>query len=435
MNQLKANVLFSCLGKPADLYDQTHPDWAPTKNMGHSSSSVSKPSSQSALARQKRAKERQNKKRKCVQELFKEIDCESEMNIIGEGDSEKENTDVKTSAGEETRSLECTSIAIQTDLSMQDIEELENLKQSQEAGNSVLSQSWFEADEERVKFYTGLTAMSVLMAVFDLISPPLPERKSISKFQQLLITLMRLRLNLSVQDLAYRFGVHASTVSRVFQTCMHVMYTSMAFLVKWPEREELKMTLPACFREKFSSCAVIIDCFEVFIDRPSCLLARAQTWSSYKHHNTAKFLIGITPQGTVSFISKGWGGRASDKFITEHCGVLNKLLPGDLVLADRGFDIEDSVGLYAARLQIPSFTKGKPQLSALDIETTRSLANVRIHVERVIGTIRQKYAILGHSVIPIHYLMSDGNESSLLDKIAVVCCALTNCCKSVIASD
>ena len=284
--------------------------------MGHSSSSVSKPSSKSAQARQKRAKERQSKKRKCVQELFKEMNCENEMNIIGEDDSEKENIDVETSAmeeTEETRSLACTSIAIQTDLSMQDIEELESLKQSQEAGNSVLSKSWFEADEERVKFYTGLTALSVMMAVFDLISPALPERKSISKFQQLLITFMRLRLNLSVQDLAYRFGVHASTVSRVFQTCVHAMFTSMAFLVKWPEREELKLTLPACFREKFSSCAVIIDCFEVFIDRPSCLLARVQTWSSYKHHNTAKFLIGITPQGTVSFISKGWGGRASEK--------------------------------------------------------------------------------------------------------------------------
>ena len=150
-----------------------------------------------------------------------------------------------------------------------------------------------------MKFYAGLTAMSVLMAVFDLISPPLPERKSTSKFQQLLITFMRLGLNLSVQDLAYRFGVHASSVSRVFQTCMHVMYTSVAFLVKWLEREELKITLPACFREKFFSCTVIIDCFEVLFDRPLCLLAHAQTWPSYKHHNIAKFLIGITPQGTA----------------------------------------------------------------------------------------------------------------------------------------
>ena len=74
LKYLKADVLFP--GKPADLYDKTHPDWVLTKNMGHSSS-VSKPSSQCALARQKRAKERQCKKRKCLEEVFKEMDCES----------------------------------------------------------------------------------------------------------------------------------------------------------------------------------------------------------------------------------------------------------------------------------------------------------------------------------------------------------------------
>jgi len=108
--------------------------------MGHSSSSVLKPSSQSALARQKRAKERQSKKRKCVQELFQELDCKNERNNIGEGDSKKENINVKTFAiMEQTRSLVYMSIAIQTDLSMHDIEELENLKQSQKAGNWALS--------------------------------------------------------------------------------------------------------------------------------------------------------------------------------------------------------------------------------------------------------------------------------------------------------
>ena len=105
------------------------------------------------------------------------------------------------------------------------------------------------------------------------------------------------------------------------------------------------------------------------------------------------------------------------------------------MLADRGFDIHDSCGLYCASLKIPSFTKGKPQLSPVDIETTRSLANVRIHVERVIGSVRQKYLILGHSILPIDYVMSDADEPCLLDKIAFVCCALTNCCKSVVSSE
>ena len=105
-------------------------------------------------------------------------------------------------------------------------------------------------------------------------------------------------------------------------------------------------------------------------------------------------LLGITPQGTICYVSETWGVRVSDKFITEHCGILNKLTPGDVVLADRGFDISDSVGLMQATLHIPTFTKGKGQLSALEVHKTRKIANVRIYVERVIGTVRLKYSIL-----------------------------------------
>lgn len=108
------------------------------------------------------------------------------------------------------------------------------------------------------------------------------------------------------------------------------------------------------------------------------------TWSNYKYHNTIKFLIGITPQGVISFLSKAWGGRVSDKHLTENSRFLNKLLPGDVVLADRGFDIADSAGFYQVTLKIPAFTRGKSQLSANNVGETRKIANVHIHVERLL---------------------------------------------------
>ena len=65
-----------------------------------------------------------------------------------------------------------------------------------------------------------------------------------------------------------------------------------------------------------------IGCFELYVNQPSKLSARALTWSTHKSHDTAKFLIGITIPGTICFISKGWGGRASDQFITENSNFL-----------------------------------------------------------------------------------------------------------------
>jgi len=58
-------------------------------------------------------------------------------------------------------------------------------------------------------------------------------------------------------------------------------------------------------------------------------------------------------------------------------------------LADRKFDIAESVGMMQAQLRIPAFTKGKQQLSALEVENTRTIVNVRMHVERVIGSVQQ----------------------------------------------
>lgn len=54
-------------------------------------------------------------------------------------------------------------------------------------------------------------------------------------------------------------------------------------------------------------------------------------------------------------------------------------------------------------MQRPAFFKGAKQLMPKDIEETRTLANVRIHVERVISQLRQKYNILAQ-VVPISLL-------------------------------
>ena len=85
----------------------------------------------------------------------------------------------------------------------------------------------------------------------------------------------------------------------------------------------------------WQKATVIMNCFEVFIEKPSNLLPRAHTYSNYNSHNSIKVLIEISPQGSITFISQAWGGRTSDKFLTENCGLLNKLKPGDLVMADR----------------------------------------------------------------------------------------------------
>ncbi|XP_072298319.1 uncharacterized protein [Eucyclogobius newberryi] len=340
-----------------------------------------------------------------------------------------------------TTSVNAVNVSVQTYLTVNRIDALFRDNQLLRNENGELrtklkfwrlDKQGFENNNDKVNNLCGLPSFTVLMALFKLISGDMTYR-SIAKFQQFLMVILQIKHGLNDVFLGFLFNVHPTTVSRMFLENIDIMYRRIVpALLFWPDRDVVKLTMPMSFRSTYKNCISIIDCFEIFCERPSDLEARAQTYSQYKSQNTVKYLISITPQGHISFISNGWGGHTSDKHVTEHSGYLNFLLPQDTVLADRGFDIEDSVAARGASLNIPGFTRGKTQLDAEEIERTKNIASVRIHVERVIGSLRQKYGMLG-TTIPISMLeTSEDCTVTTLDKIVSVACALYNACPPVV---
>ena len=415
-------------GSPSSLYDTGNPDWAPSLKLGYASERV--PSADRSERAERRASQKFQREAEVTSshegtEETLGVETQTDMSAIEVEEMHQEISALK----EELRTSRENSKK-EMKLLRDEIARLTTILNEQ----STLEIHGFQHNDEKTRFYTGLNTWITFSILLDYLKPHLMQRAALSHFQQVLLTLMRIRLNLQGQDLAYRFRVHPSTVSRTFSHVLEIMYVKLRPLIIWPERDILLKTMPMDFRKYCPKCVVIIDCFEVFLERPTSVLARAQTFSSYKHHNTVKYLIGITPQGSVSYISEGWGGRVSDKHLTENSGLLSNLIPGDTILADRGFDIKESVGLYCATITVPAFTKGKKQLSAIEVEQTRRIANVRIHVERVIGNIRQKYTLL-NSTVPIDFVKSVSGANTTLDKIVVVACALINLCESVVPFD
>ena len=80
----------------------------------------------------------------------------------------------------------------------------------------IFTQASLRDDHAKAKYYTGLSSISVLMAMFNIFSVTLEigNHIAISLFQQLMLVFMKLQLNFSDQNLAFRFGVNQSTVSR-----------------------------------------------------------------------------------------------------------------------------------------------------------------------------------------------------------------------------
>ena len=95
--------------------------------------------------------------------------------------------------------------------------------------------------------------------------------------------------------------------------------------------------------------------------------------------------------------------------------------------------------IQQAQLVIPAFTKGKDQLYLVDIEKTREIANVRIHVERVIGLLRRKCSILP-GIVLIDFLISNPNGSKeeatpVIDRVTNLSTALVNLCPRILPLD
>jgi len=136
---------------------------------------------------------------------------EAAMEQAARKDAELGTTAVEVSGGSSF------SVATQTDLSAEEVGYMEERAcEVRVVRESVLTQDFLESDSSKVpdviKFYTGLPSYPRLMAVFNFLSSALVQSKcsALPLFQQFLIALMKLRLNVCDQDIAYRFGVSQS---------------------------------------------------------------------------------------------------------------------------------------------------------------------------------------------------------------------------------
>ena len=146
---------------------------------------------------------------------------------------------------------------------------------------------------------------------------------------------------------------------------------------------------------------------------------QSSTWSSYKHHNTIKFLVACTPNGAICFISPVFVGSISDVELTKLSGFLEVIedKPGIAIMADRGFTIKDMLDKLQIELNIPPFLNERKQLPSDEVDQGRKTAALHIHVERAISRIKTYNILKG--TIPI-------SLASLTNQIVYVCAILTN---------
>lgn len=245
---------------------------------------------------------------------------------------------------------------------------------------------------------------------------------------QLFLCLAWLKNGFPRSHVEWLFNTPKSTLSRYVITWINLLYFTLGSLPIWPSRETVNGSMPEFFKNTYPSTRVIIDCTELFCERPSSLQIQSSMYSSYKHHVTYKGLIGIAPSGAVTFVSQLYPGSISDKEIVQRSGMLNEKLwqVNDSVMADRGFLISDDLKPFGVSLNIPAFLKGRDQLSEGEVKGSQTIASVRIHVERAIQRVK-KFQIL-RKEIPLLFHGS-------INQMWTVCTLLCNLMPPLILKD
>lgn len=146
--------------------------------------------------------------------------------------------------------------------------------------------------------------------------------------------------------------------------------------------------MPKILKELYPKTVVIIDAVEFLMQSPSALDLNSACYSLYKGTTTMKGLVGISPSGVVSFMSELYTGSISVKELTKASGLYKLLSPGDNVMANKGFDIQDDLAKYGVTLNIPAFLKGSSRFSIQDTQHNKKIATLRIRVERGIERIK-----------------------------------------------
>ena len=320
--------------------------------------------------------------------------------------------------------------------------QINHLKKKEESCKCKLS--LFEQlvkNDDDVNFYTGIPNVATFRNLQEFIAPYIrhlwrgakqtstkikrkfrsdpcrfgPQRK-LNGLDQFLLMWMKLRLNPPMRDLANRFNISISTCSRIFSSWTRASATILKSFVFVPDQGTINVTKPPRF-SSIQHLNMIIDCSELFIETPKNHLLQRLSWSSYKHHNTFKFLVGISPNSMITFISKAFCGSISDKEICIQSRFFDVLEPYCSIMADKGFKISKECTARQIQLIMPPGRRGQAQMSSGQVLKTKEIAQLRILVEQVIRRLKC-YRMLSQE-LPLTLV-------SHIDDILVICSAVTN---------
>ena len=246
---------FLLLDSPSRLFTPNDPDSVRSLNLGHAKVIINGKKAKQRYSRNlarslNKSQEEMTKHEKVCQptDLQTEEDFVIERSLLEDADFPLRSTFIDKNISEDSCSTYTQTESVlkencnQTDMTVSHLKQLENELLEKSIDYYQLHEKipclmtatleWFNSDE-KVLFYTGLPNREILQCVFTFVKPQEKQHfnSALTYFQEFRLTLMRLRLNLTIIDLAYRYNISKPTSSKLLLKWKDVLYDRLSKII------------------------------------------------------------------------------------------------------------------------------------------------------------------------------------------------------------
>lgn len=301
----------------------------------------------------------------------------------------------------------------------------------------------FAGSDDGIQFYTRFASYKHFMAFWKLVEPatdkmilPSSRKKvrvkvlaipgklplqTLQPIDEFFLFMVHLALGLEPLDLATLFHIKQFTANEIINTWANFLYLFLGSVGIWMSKDYAKAHLPEEFN-KFPDTQVVISCIDVRCQTSSILLEENEMFTDFKPFCILKAMVGMTPNGVVTFVSKLYPKSISNRQLFIQSGIIPLLTSDMAIMVDKSFRVRDLVQckvhhpVFLSKLQHVTVGRVKPSRLRLHVEKTMQRLGAHELFNKVIplsvaGTINQLFSVACQLV---NY---QGEPKALVDKM------------------
>ncbi|PFX26981.1 RNA-directed DNA polymerase from mobile element jockey [Stylophora pistillata] len=180
-------------------------------------------------------------------------------------------------------------------------------------------------------------------------------------------------------------------IERVQKRALRILFPALSYkdAIVAANSTRLNKHMPNFSSPCTQHCRAIIDAHEIKVQAPSSLVLNSEMYPSHESHTTYQGNVVISPSGEIIHTSSLFEGSISDKELIKQSSLLPLLQPGDQIMADKGFVIQDILTPLGCSVVMPSFLSSKQQFSKGELRESKKIHILRVHVERAIRRVEE----------------------------------------------